>query len=392
VTEAQLAEYYERHKEEFHQEAQVQARHILRKLPAEAGPENDEKARSVIESVQQRIQAGEDFAALAREFSEDPASAEQGGNLGFFKRGEMVKPFEDVAFALQPGEMSGIVRTDFGYHLIKVEEVQQAGYRPLEDVQSSLLERLTREEVQRLAETKAQTLYEALTASGAQWEVVVQQSGVSSLETPLIAQGQAIEGIDNAFMFMQTAFALQVGQISQPTLVGTHYTILNLLERKASYIPPFDEVQAAVHEAFVQERSGEFAQKKAEELLRAVQAGTSLDELAPSVQTQVEHTGLFTRNTTIPKLGRPLEFIRETFRMAVGEARLVNLEGQPAIVVLTERPAFDTEAYATEKAQVRQRVLRQKRDQTFAQWVNDRRRQMEDRHAVSINQNLLVAL
>jgi hypothetical protein len=123
-----------------------------------------------------------------------------------------------------------------------------------------------------------------------------------------------------------------------------------------------------------------------------VQIGTSLDELASSIHTQVAHTGLFTRSTTIPKLGRPLEFIRETFRMAVGEARLVDLQGQPTIAVLTERSAFDPEAYATERAQVRQRVLRQKRDQTFTQWVNDMRRQMEDHRAISINQSLLVVL
>jgi hypothetical protein len=215
---------------------------------------------------------------------------------------------------------------------------------------------------------------------------------VASLETPLITRGQAVEGIDNAFMFMQTAMALQVGDISQPTLIGTRHTIMKLLERKDSYIPPFEEVQASVREALVQERSRELAQKKAEELLSALQAGTSLEELAQSGHTQVEHTGLFTRSTTIPKLGRPLEFIRETFRMGVGEARLVNLQGQPAIAVLTERTAFDPEAYMTEKAQVRQRVLRQKRDQTFAQWVNDIRRQMEDRQEVSINQNVLGVL
>jgi peptidyl-prolyl cis-trans isomerase D len=392
VTDEQLVRYYEAHKEEFRQDAQVRARHILRKLPAEAGPDDEVKVRSVMESIQQRLQAGEDFAALAREFSEDPASAEQGGDLGFFKRGEMVKPFEDVAFALQPGEVSAIVRTDFGYHLIKVEEAQQAGYRPLEEVRSSLVERLTQEEVKRAAEAKAQALYEALTAPEAQWEIVVQQAGLTSLETPFIARGQAVEGVDNAFLFAQTAFALQTEEISQPKLVGTHYVIMKLLERKESYIPAFEEVRAEVREAMVQERSQALARKKAEELLSELQAGKTLEEVAQSLQTQVEHTGLFARNSTIPKLGRPTEFIKDAFRMATGEARLVNLREQPALAVLTERTTFDVEAYEKEKAQVRQRLLRQKRDQTFAQWVDDVRGHMENRREVSINQNLLVVL
>jgi peptidyl-prolyl cis-trans isomerase D len=392
VTDEQVASYYEAHKEEFRREAQVRARHILRKVPAGAGPDEEMKARAVLEAVQQRLQAGEDFAALAREFSEDPASAEQGGDLGFFKRGEMVKPFEDAAFALRPGEVSQIVRTDFGYHLIQVEEVQEAGYRPLEEVRSQLVERLAQEEVKRLAETKAQTLYEALTAPEAQWEAVVSQSGFSSRETPLMARGQAVEGVDNAVMFAQAAFALHTGDISQPQLIGSRYVVMKLLERRESYMPAFEEVQATVRDALVQERSRALAQQKAEALLSEVQAGKTLEELAAALQMPVEHTGLFARGTTIPTLGRPMEFIAEAFRMAVGEARLVHLQGQPAIAVLTERTPFDAEAYEKERAQVRQRLLRQKRDQMFAQWVDDVRRRMEDRHEVSVNQRLLMAL
>lgn len=392
VTDEQLAQYYEAHKEEFRQEAQVRARHILRKLAPEAGPDEEVKVRSVMESVQQRLRAGEDFAALAREFSEDPASVEQGGDLGFFKRGEMVKPFEDVAFALQPGQVSDIIRTDFGYHLIRVEEVQQAGYRPLEDVRSSLRERLTQEEVKRLAEAKAQALYEALTAPGARWKDVVQEAGISSLETPLIARGQAVEGIDNAFLFTQTAFGLQTDEISAPTLIGRRYVIMRLLERKESYVPPFEEVRERVREALMQERSRELAQKKATELLSEFQTGRTLEEVAQSLQTEVEHTGLFARSTTLPKLGRPTEFIKETFGMAVGEARLIGLQEQPVIAVVTERTAFDNEAYEKEQAQIRQRVLRQKRDHMFTQWINDVRRHMEDRREVSINQDLFVIL
>jgi peptidyl-prolyl cis-trans isomerase D len=392
VPDEALADYYEAHKEEFRREAQVRARHILRKLTAEAGPDDEVQARAVLESVQQRLATSEDFAELAREFSEDPASAEQGGDLGFFKHGEMVKPFEDAAFGLQPGEVSDIVRTDFGYHLIKVEEVQTAGYRTLEDIQPELVERLTHEESKRLAETRAQSLYETLTTSGSQWDVVVQQAGVPSLETPFIARGQAIEGIDHASMFTQAAFALQVDEISQPKLIGARYTIMKLLERQDAYLPPLEEVQAEVREALVQERSRELAQKRAEELRTEVQAGKTLDELAQGRQTQVEQTGLFTRSTSIPKLGRPLEFIRAAFRMDVGEVGIVTLQGQPALAVLTERTAFDTGAYDKEKAQIHQRVLRQKRDQTFAQWVNDVRQGMEDRHEVSINQTLLTVL
>jgi len=149
VTDERLAQYYEEHKEEFRQDEQVRARHILFKLPQQAGAEEEARIRAEAEAVLSRIRAGEDFAAVAAQVSQDSASAQQGGDLGFFKRGDMVKSFEDVAFGLKPGTASEPVRTEFGYHIIKVEEVQEAGYRPLALVIGELRERLTREELSR---------------------------------------------------------------------------------------------------------------------------------------------------------------------------------------------------------------------------------------------------
>jgi len=391
ITDQKLAQYYEEHKDEFYQEEQVHARHILFKLPPQASPDEEAKVRAEAEAVLKKIQAGEDFAEMARQYSQDPASAPQGGDLGLFKRGTMVKPFEDTAFALKPSEVSAPVRTDFGDHLIKVEEGQEAGYLPLESVRTQLIERLSREEEQRLAETKAQAVYEAIVTAGGEWETTAQRFGLSSRETPFIVRGQAVEGMENPGVFTQTAFTTQEGQVSRPTLIGAHYVILKLLERTASYIPSFEEVGEAVRDALVQERASELARQKADALLVEVKAGKSLQELAGALNMPVDQTGFFSRNSGIPKLGRPMDFIKEAFQMTVGEARVVTLQGQPAVAVLKERTGFDASVFEKEQAQVRQRLLRQKRDQIFAQWSADLRRQAEDRGEISINQNLLAA-
>jgi hypothetical protein len=131
------------------------------------------------------------------------------------------------------------------------------------------------------------------------------------------------------------------------------------------------------------------ARQQAEEGLAAVQAGQSLEQLAQAFNTQTEQTGLFSRNGAIPKLGRPQEFIREVFRMRVGEGRVVDLLEQPAVIVLVEHKEFDAEGYEKDKAQVKQQVLRQKREQIFSQWSNELRRQAEEGHEISVNQNLL---
>jgi peptidyl-prolyl cis-trans isomerase D len=392
ITDDRLVQYYEEHKEEFRQEEQVRARHILFKLAQQAGAEEEARVRAEAEAARQRIQAGEDFAAVASQISQDPASAQQGGDLGFFKRGEMVKAFEDMAFGLTPGTVSEPIRTDFGYHLIKVEEVQEAGYRPLEVVRAELRERLTREETRRLAEARAQAVYDAMVAGGGDWQTAVRALDLVPRETPFIAHGQAVEGIDNAGTFTQTAFALQDGEVSRPTLIGNRHVIMKLLERKASSVPPFEEVKDTVREVWVRERSRALAEQKAGELLAEVKAGKSLAELAQALNTEAEQTGLFSRNSTIPKVGRPQGFLKEVFRMSVGEARVVDLMEQPAVVVLKERKEFDAEAYERDKAQLRQQVLRQKRDQTFAQWSQDIRRQAEERREIAVNQSLLAVL
>jgi hypothetical protein len=134
------------------------------------------------------------------------------------------------------------------------------------------------------------------------------------------------------------------------------------------------------------------ARQQADAWLNEVKAGKSLDDLAQRLNTQAEQTDLFSRNSTIPKLGRPQALIKEAFRMRVGDARVVDLMGQPAIIVLKERQAFDAEAYEKDKAQLKQRVLRQRRDQVFAQWSNDLRQQAQERRQITINQGVLSLL
>lgn len=125
VSDEDAKSFYDSHPEHFQQKEKVRASHILIKSEADTDPVSKDERRKKLEAVKKRIENGEDFAALAREFSQCP-SAEKGGDLGFFERGNMVKPFEDAAFSLKPGEVSDIVVTPFGFHLIKVTERTEA--------------------------------------------------------------------------------------------------------------------------------------------------------------------------------------------------------------------------------------------------------------------------
>jgi peptidyl-prolyl cis-trans isomerase C len=137
VSDEQVKQYYEANPEQFEAPEQVRARHILIKLDKDVDDAQREQARKRAEAARERAVAGEDFAALASELSEGP-SASKGGDLGFFEAGRMVKPFSDAAFALEPGEVSPVVETRFGYHVIKLEERKPAETLQLEKVFDNL--------------------------------------------------------------------------------------------------------------------------------------------------------------------------------------------------------------------------------------------------------------
>jgi peptidyl-prolyl cis-trans isomerase C len=136
ISDKETLEYYEKHKPEFERPEEVHARHILVAFPGNT--DKDKKtAQDKAQGILERIKKGEDFAKLANESSDDPGSKENGGDLGFFPRNKMVPEFEEAAFALEPGVVSGLVETQYGYHIIKVDEKKKAEVRSFEEAKDN---------------------------------------------------------------------------------------------------------------------------------------------------------------------------------------------------------------------------------------------------------------
>jgi peptidyl-prolyl cis-trans isomerase C len=140
----EYAAFYENNKEKYMEEEQVHARHILIKVAQGASQGDEDKLKKRADNALKRAKKGEDFANLAKEFSED-SSKDKGGDLGFFARGQMVAEFEEAAFATKPGQVSDLIRTPFGYHIIKVEERKPAKTLSFEEAQDQIKEDVRRE-------------------------------------------------------------------------------------------------------------------------------------------------------------------------------------------------------------------------------------------------------
>jgi peptidyl-prolyl cis-trans isomerase D len=246
VSDEQIAEFLASREEEartlYHQRSaiydapeRVRARHILLKLAADAGEAEVAAAEERARGLRERIEAGEDFAEIAAENSDDPGSKGSGGDLGFFGRGQMVKPFEDAAFALSPGSLSELVRSDFGIHIIRVEERNAASQTPFEEVRESLARELVTGEA---ASEKNREIAEKIAAG---------VRGGQSLEAAARAEELTLErsgwlrrrpdgfvpGLGAAQDLMITAYALQPGESSDRIFeVGDKLALVQVLERQ----------------------------------------------------------------------------------------------------------------------------------------------------------------
>ena len=145
VSEEDAMSYYETHEAEFEAPEMVRARHILIKAPSSASEEEKKKAYEKAENILEKINAGEDFTKIASEMSDDSHTKSTGGDLGFFSRGRIVKPIEDAAFSTEPGKVSGIVNTQFGYHILKIEEKKDPRIQPYEEVKEKIKQSLLQE-------------------------------------------------------------------------------------------------------------------------------------------------------------------------------------------------------------------------------------------------------
>lgn len=145
VSDKEAKAYYDKNIDLFKSPEQVKARHILVQIPKEATEEDKKKLKEKTEELLKKIQAGEDFAKLAEANSDDPGTKTKGGDLGFFSKGAMVPAFEQAAFALKPGEVSGVVESDFGYHIIKVDEKKEAVVEPYETIKDKVKKQALRE-------------------------------------------------------------------------------------------------------------------------------------------------------------------------------------------------------------------------------------------------------
>lgn len=273
----EIKSYYEGHKDEFGEPEQRRAAHILITVPAQAGEAAKEAARVKAEQLLQQLkQDPGKFAELAKQYSGDPGSASKGGDLGFFGHGAMVKPFEDAAFALRPGEISGVVQTDFGFHIIKLIEIKAAKTLPLEQAKADISQKLRQQKAAdrfaELADKFNNTVYEqsdSLKPAAELVKTAVQQSG-------WIVKGQAGAQLwtDKALQAVFSDDVLNKKRNSSAVEVAPDTLLaVRLIEHKPAGSRALSEVSESIRQKLLRQEAGKLAAKQGEELLKQLQRG-----------------------------------------------------------------------------------------------------------------------
>lgn len=366
LTDAEVEKYYTEHSKEFETPRQAKAAHILARVTETGGSEAEDKARAKIADIIRRVKAGEDFAKLARELSEDPGSKAGGGELGLVGKGEVVPDFEAAMFALKKGEMSPVpVRTPFGYHVIKVTEINEGGKKPLRDVAAQIRERQQNEAAEQAAKAKAEEMRAKL-LSAPDFMAQARTLGLSPVDAAIPRRERA-RGPAPPEPIEETAFSLTKGGISPALKTPVGYIVLKAVEELPAAVPPLDAIKDRVTASVKRQKAEAVALDRAKAIVSEAPGG-NFAAAAQKAGATVGETARFSRAKPADKL--PGDVMVAALEAPAGATTAPIKTAQGYYVVrVHERFAPDTKELGAERDKLSKEVLAKRQGQAWQDWV-----------------------
>ncbi len=369
VSDGEAEAYYKEHRVEFEKPKRLKTAHILVRVPPTGGSEAENKSKAKVEEAIRRAKAGEDFGKLAKELSEDTATAPQGGDLGFVGKGEMVPQFEEAVFALKKGEMSPQpVRTPFGYHAIKVSDVQDGGVQPFGEAAAKIKEKLAAERSEHAAQAKTDEARPAL-AAAKDFPAEAKKLGLDVKETTA-ARGDGLEGIGRDPQLEEALFGLAIGGVSPALKTSGGLVIARVVESFPAGVPPFAEIKDKAVIAVKRERASVLADERAKAFAASVKIG---DFLAAARRDKLVagETPLFSRGE--PPQGKdapPNPVLLAALRTPTGEiSEPVRGAAGFYVVKTIERRIADPQGADKVRGELSRQLLESKRNQAWERWI-----------------------
>ena len=369
ISDSEIRAYYKEHEEDYRMPEKRSIQYVL--LEGIPSPDDSIQTWADAEDMIQQLNEGTDFIELAKE-SDDPGSADKGGDLGYFARGTMVPEFEDAVFSARRGEIIGPVLSEHGLHIIEALGSKWEDGEKKIHARHILIKFKTSSETYDDLYERAQYIYdEALQTKSDEFPDIVAEEGLELKESQPFQDGGFIPGIGLARRVCTYAFQNELGWISEPMGVDQNIIVFRISDIKKTHIRPMAEVESQIRSALEKEKQKAKSGEDCRIVWEKVERSATFDEAAVEASLEIKETGLFKLNAYISGIGRDQNFSGMAFRLDLDEIS-VPVEGEKGYYLLQaiERTGITEEAFAEAKDAEKERLLQSKQQTTYMAWYN----------------------
>ena len=383
IEESRVSEYYNGHINEYKIPKRVKASHILIAVSPDADENAEIEGRAKAEKVLQEFKGGGDFSELAKKYSDDPNKV-KGGDLGFFSKGQMVKQFEDAAFALKEVELSSPVRTPFGYHIIKVEKIEDERTKALSEVREDIVRILKEGDAKNIAKTELEGIRKDADLKSADFNTVIKG------KQHFTASGGGFKKDDREHpVLSRAAFTLKKGEVSEILEDGGKFYILRYKEKRDAFIPKFEEIKGEVEKAYRDEEAKKIVDLEAGRILEDLKKGKEFKKVADELKAMKGATGYVTRNTIASSIGRDENLVQIVFNTKKGDYNKVKVNDNYFLVYIKDRAGIDEKKFQEEEKGFTDKMLMEKQNYAYQQWLENTKKAAENTGRIKITKGFV---
>src|SRR5882724_1025508 len=366
VSDDMLKQQYQASIQQYQVPNRVHVEHILFMTVGKTTDAEVEEVKKKAEDVLKQVKKGGKFEDLAKKYSEDPGSKDKGGDLSWITQGQTVPEFEKTAFSLAPGQVSDLVKTQYGFHIIKVLEKETAHTKPFEEVKDSLRAPLLLTQADKQASDIADQMSAAIRKSNkTPLDDLANQYKLTLGETRPVGATDPLLEVGNSPEVKDAIFRLRAGELSLPIRTDRGYVVLSLKTVLPAHQATLEEVRDKIITELKREKSTEMAKNKAEELIKRVKAGEKFDVAARSLGLEPKTSDLIARDGSIPGAASAKQ-VSAAFNLKAGDAAAPLSLGQNWLVYrVTEKTEPNPADFDKQKKQLTDEVLQSKRSLAF---------------------------
>jgi peptidyl-prolyl cis-trans isomerase D len=381
ISDADVQAYYNAHQDQYQVKEQVKVRHILIAVPAGADAKTDAAAKAKAEDILKQIKAGGNFADLASKNSDDPGSKTQGGELGWLDRGKTVPEFDKSAFTLAPGQTSDLVKTQFGYHILQVEEKKTAHLRPVSEVKAEIVPVLEQQRAGAAEQTFASSLAADAKKNGL--DKAAATKGLHAVTTDFVAKDGVIAGLADGAPLLTQAFSVVKGADPAPVATGDGFAVFQVVDIKPAHAPEFADYKAHILEDYREQQLPQLLSAQLNKLDDRAKVLNDLKKAAAEMNVPLKTSDLVGKDGQVPDLGAMSGAGSVAFSLAKGAISGPINAGRVGVVLsVIDKQEPTADDIAKNFTATREKLLNEQREEIFRIYIGELTQRYEKSGAV----------